>query len=378
MNSKQIYCSAPWQGVTIREDGLVRTCCAGTTILGNLHDSDIEDIMKSKRLVDIRNNLLQGKSDQNCSSCEKNEQHGRTSLREFYAKNYPFEDQTLRLKFVDIRWNNHCNLACVYCGPYASSEWEKIANIPVLSTKKPYQERLLEWILHKTSEIQEISLVGGEPMLMKQNYHLIKKLPQSSRLSIITNLSYDISKLSCLQDLLDRPRSNTIWNVSVENTEAKFEYLRRGAKWHQFLKNLVFIVEHWPDNVNLLMTYGIFSALDLHKNIEFFHSIGINKFHLQSLERHPEFEVVNMPVDLKTASLECLLRIKAWHDQTFGIDKDLYPIQNIDILINQIQNQSAPMTTWQQFHDKITYLDSLYQGPAFQTLWPEIVSSISR
>ena len=38
-----VYCTAPFNGLTIREDGHVRTCCNGSISLGNLNYESIED-----------------------------------------------------------------------------------------------------------------------------------------------------------------------------------------------------------------------------------------------------------------------------------------------------------------------------------------------
>jgi hypothetical protein len=71
-------------------------------------------------------------------------------------------------------------------------------------------------------------------MLMKQNYELIAKLPSSARISILTNLSYDLQRLPCIENLLARPRENTIWNISCENIGQQFEYVRSGAEWNKY------------------------------------------------------------------------------------------------------------------------------------------------
>jgi hypothetical protein len=50
---------------------------------------------------------------------------------------------------------------------------------------KSYQDDLLNFVLSKIDDVEEITLVGGETMLMKQNYQLFKHLPKKSKISII-------------------------------------------------------------------------------------------------------------------------------------------------------------------------------------------------
>lgn len=65
-NSK-VFCTAPWAGLTVREDGHVKTCCVGGTSLGNLNDTSIQEILKSQSLADIQQNMLSGEPDKkNC------------------------------------------------------------------------------------------------------------------------------------------------------------------------------------------------------------------------------------------------------------------------------------------------------------------------
>lgn len=370
---KDTYCSAPWKGITIREDGAVRTCCVGKTEIGNLKHHSIKSIMSSPKLAKIKENLLANRHDKNCDLCQQHESQGNTSLRQHYQKHYPLASaDDFQLKFVDVRWNNHCNLACVYCEPSFSSKWAKIKNIPVTSAKKSYQDELLDWILEKSQDLNEVQLVGGEPLLMTQNYQLIQKLPANCQLSIITNLSYDLSKISCLESLLERPQEMTNWNISVENVGDQFEYIRHGAKWNQFLKNMDFIAEKWPDTVTLLMVYGIFSASTIDKTIKFFHERGVKKFVLQSLSRHPELDVIGMPGDLVSRCLESLRNTKIWHQETFGVDAELYPIDGLERLINQLEKHSLSEISKEKFLAKIKNFDDHTKGKKFQDLWPEI------
>ena len=59
-----VYCVAPWNGVTVREDGHVRTCCIGTTSLGNLNHTPIDQIINSDALLKIRQDMLSGEPNQ--------------------------------------------------------------------------------------------------------------------------------------------------------------------------------------------------------------------------------------------------------------------------------------------------------------------------
>ena len=197
MTDTSVYCTAPWTSITVRENGNVLTCCAGKTIIGNLNQDKIENIVKSKNLQNIRNTMIQNTFDyKNCKFCVDLEtQTGVASLRTHYNTHYPINNiNSIELNFLDIRWNNTCNLTCMYCKPAFSSSWSDRLKINIQSSQKEYQSDLLTWILDRVDNIKEIMLVGGEPLLMKQNVDLLKKLPQDCRITFITNLSYDHEK----------------------------------------------------------------------------------------------------------------------------------------------------------------------------------------
>lgn len=58
MTQNSVYCTAPFNGLTIREDGHVRTCCAGRISLGHLDHMAVTDIEESPELKQIQQRML--------------------------------------------------------------------------------------------------------------------------------------------------------------------------------------------------------------------------------------------------------------------------------------------------------------------------------
>jgi radical SAM protein with 4Fe4S-binding SPASM domain len=370
-----VYCTAPWNGITIREDGAVRTCCIGADSLGNLNETSIQDIEKSPVLEEIKNSLLNNTPHKNCRACHQADLvSGYSSLRDHYNTAYPTINED-RLSFVDLRWNNTCNLHCLYCSPGASSTWAEKLNVVSLRPVKPYQDELLEWVLNKIDTIKEIMLVGGEPMLMKQNYVLFSTLPKDTQISIITNLSYDITKLPCLPDLLSRPAENILWNISLENIGQKFEYIRSGAEWELVEKNLKFLIKHWPDSVSIAIVYCLFSAFDLPVTIQQLNSLGIKKIKLNPVEGHKTINVAYLPTDIKQQAKDSLILAAELHRNSINPnDVDLYPLNGVDEIIAGLDKKVDPISL-QTFQDKINWYDQ-WGTLSFSDLWPDLSKSI--
>ena len=326
MSRPTVYCTAPWNGLTVREDGKVLTCCVGRTPLANLNVDPVESIEHSLVLKKIQTQMVSGKPDlKNCVDCIKQEKNdGYSPSRNHYNTFYPtFDTDQLRLKYLDLRWNNTCNLSCMYCGPHFSSTWNDKLKQNNLKPVKPYQDKLLKWVLDRSSHVKEISLVGGEPMLMKQNYELLKVLPLDCQISIITNLSYDLKNLPCLPDLLKRPADKILWNISGENINQQFEYVRQGADWNQFEDNIKFLGQHWANSLTLGMVYSIFNAFNLLEIIKIFRLLGIQKFNLLPVDDHDPINVSFMPIPIRLLAKQVLDQALNYHyDSLHPEDRD--------------------------------------------------------
>jgi MoaA/NifB/PqqE/SkfB family radical SAM enzyme len=376
------YCTAPWNGIAVRENGDVRTCCSGDVILGNLNQDSISNILCNDQTLTIQKKMLGGEPDvKNCKACLKQEANtGLSSLRQHYLKYYPTViPNQIVFNSLDIRWNNTCNLSCLYCSAICSSTWADKLNIANPSPVKSYQDDLLNFILDRSSSVKEIMLVGGEPMLMKQNYQLFKKLPDSTRISILTNLSYDLEKLPCVADLLSRPKENLLWNISVENTNQQFEYVRNGGNWDQMEKNINFLMQQWGNTVTVNMVYSMFSAFDLPATIEKFHSLGIKKFNLQTYFGDPHMDVFRMPKAIQQLALKSLQQAESIHCKNLHTeDQPLFIIQNIDFLKTTLNHgHKVSNLSKEGFLNQIDWYDQwcVYK---FHDLWPHVIDLIHK
>jgi MoaA/NifB/PqqE/SkfB family radical SAM enzyme len=264
----------------------------------------------------------------------------------------------------------------MYCSPEFSSTWAEKLKTNNTSPVKNYQDDLLSFILTNVSDIDEITLVGGEPMLMKQNYELIAKLPDSSRVSIITNLSYDLARLPCTTNLLKRPRENTVWNISCENVDQQFEYVRNGSQWQQLETNLKFLVQHWPDQVVINMVYSVFSAFDIVKTIERFHQLGVKKFNFQTYHGLPAIDVFKMPVAVQSLADQQLdAVVKTHYKNIHPEDRAFYPLGNLNLIQKKLNHTQSDHITKKQFYDQIAWYDQ-WSTSKFKELWPHVVDLV--
>jgi radical SAM protein with 4Fe4S-binding SPASM domain len=240
------YCAAPWRGLHINPRGDVKTCCAGNpNMLGNLNTQSIEQILNSKLMQEIRQDLSQGQAHSYCSNCVKAERFGADSERKWHNDVNPGFDYAAAGSqyhypvIVDVRWNTTCNLSCNYCDPSASSKWASIKSVPFKSGTRPYYEQVCDFINQHYEHIHEVALVGGEPLLLPENERLLDIVPDTAIITLITNLNVDLQKNKIFQKLANRTRVG--WSMSFDNIGEKFEYVRHGSNWALMKENVKII-----------------------------------------------------------------------------------------------------------------------------------------
>jgi len=252
------YCSAIDVGLFVYTTGKVKTCCSGDQDLGDINHESIDTIFAKDRFIEIRNNIRNNVSDPYCAGCSATESISLTSTQK-HAFNSQFEFQNSRnLKLIDIRWSNVCNLMCRYCNVTDSSEWSKTLNIPIANVNKKYNESLLTLVNDNKETIQNVYLLGGEPLLQSQNVKLLNLLDKNVKIDVLTNLSLKLENNAVYQKLKDF--KNVHWNISFDNVGDKFEYVRHGAVWQLLCYNLEKLQNDFGSNIVLHPVYSLYNA----------------------------------------------------------------------------------------------------------------------
>jgi MoaA/NifB/PqqE/SkfB family radical SAM enzyme len=207
------YCAAPWRGLHINPRGDVKTCCAGDpNMLGNLNEQSIQSILHGPVMQQIRQTLRQGRPhEQYCHNCVQAERYGRSERDWHNQLNPEFNSNTVGdldhvPVLIDVRWNITCNLSCNYCGDKCSSKWADLKKIPFRSGARPYYEQVCEYLNAHQSHIKQVALIGGEPLLLKENERLLDVIPDDCLVTLITNLSVDLDNNKIFTKLSQRKK----------------------------------------------------------------------------------------------------------------------------------------------------------------------------
>jgi radical SAM protein with 4Fe4S-binding SPASM domain len=294
------FCPVPWTGFIMNPNGEVKNCVLSNESIGNINNTDIEDILQSKENNDIKQCMYSGIEHNSCQNCYKLEKGTKglnvRSDRYYYLKalsSVPYSSYNTTntsLSTIDMRWRNTCNLACVYCGPELSSTWAKEINEEIV-VDETQLAKTKQYILDNADRLKNVYLAGGEPLLMKENSELLDRLDPSCTVRINTNLS------NIKGPVFKRASKfkNVHWTVSVETMDTEFEYIRHGANWETFIENLN-VIKQLDHKISFNMLWFVLNPYSVFDTVDYFMQLGYveNAFIIGPLTGPTEFDVRNL------------------------------------------------------------------------------------
>lgn len=427
-------CLAKWKQVSFHlPTGLNNSCYHPP-----LHQISVEDLKRTGGLHNTdykksqRKLMLAGKRPPECQYCWNMEDQNKLSDRH-YRSGEPWaavdfnkiqtstgdEDDVIP-SYVEVNFNNACNLKCSYCSPQFSSNWaDEIArhgayptaiphNAPehftgsrrVLPAREhnPYVEAFWSWWPQLYPELTHFRMTGGEPLLDRNTYRVFDYVLQNPspklHLCVTSNFSVDEKswqryknylKQLCKEDILE----HYMQYVSLDGWGAQAEYMRHPMNFqlvwdrvNQFLEeipyrnSLTFIVT--MNNLSVTSLGDLFAGiLELRKT----YSKTYQRVWFDTpVLRQPEWQSLQI---LPESYAEKLQQIWMWmvqHTETpehaFHGFKD-YEIARLDRDIawmrsGQTQDHSKAKADFYRFfseHDRRRGTDFLKTFPEMRSWW---------
>lgn len=275
-----------------------------------------------------QDSMLKGNKPSECNYCWKLESQNVTSDREkkstafktsltaeqYMDRNFPFKPKALELAF-----RNLCNLACSYCSPSFSTEWEndltKNGNYLELTTdKKLHYQRGIDkrtpvnmdlfwdWFNDVASELESIRITGGEPLLHEETFMTFEKM-----LKLNPNVECVVHTNLCQKSLVVERFINGIAhlpnvriNTSNESAGDVAEFIRDGMKYDLWLENLTKLAKtHAQLSVSTTVTAVSLIALD---------QMYLDIFKIRELTNKPLYVSINFATYPEFQSLACLTK----------------------------------------------------------------------
>lgn len=247
---------------------------------------------KVKAREDLKNNI----QTKECIYCWNIENLGKNFLSDRTYKSVdnwsfphrekifaPLADQKIAPTYLEVSFENSCNMKCIYCSPEISSRWmnevEKAGPYHLFHNKlfhdkeqitkrerwpispeeyNPYTEAFWLWWPTLKDSLHTFRITGGEPLLSKHTWRILDDLILHPKLdlhlAINTNLSVQdelIDKLIAKLILVAPNVGEVSLYTSCEAEGAACEYIRYGMSYSQFMKNVEKVLDQTPEKVRI-------------------------------------------------------------------------------------------------------------------------------
>lgn len=305
-------CLAKWKQVSLHlTTGLNNSCYHPP-----LHRIPVEAIGRNPSALhntdykkQQRKQMLEGTRPAECSYCWTMEDNGKLSDRH-YRSGEPWAakdfgkivnadwDADITPSYVEVNFNNACNLACSYCSPQFSSTWQQEIDrhgayptstphnapehfagdrkpIPVREDN-PYVDAFWEWWPTLYPELEHFRMTGGEPMMDKNTYRVFDYVLDNPKpdlhLNVTSNFSVDeklwqkylaYAKQLCQEGVLE----HFMQYISLDGWGEQAEYMRHGldfdlvwSRVNQFLTEVPY-----RNSITFIVTMNNLSVTSLPK-----------------------------------------------------------------------------------------------------------------
>jgi len=278
--TRDTFCMLPWIHLYSQSDGALNPCCTAdyTIDMGNIKDPEF---FNNKQATNLRYEMLNGYIPKVCNRCFRDEDKNQVSRRQRENNRWgKYKEEVVSKtndngslneftpRFLDIRYNNLCNLKCRTCSGMSSSriaveEDELFGNSYHKNLPKVKQFEIVEQYFNN---VDEVYFAGGEPLLMDEHYKTLDALIAVGKTDIQLRYNTNFSILQYKdKNLID------YWNqfkrvqlgISIDGVGDQLEYCRNGVSWHKVESNLEALNECPHVLVKVTSVVSILSILSL-------------------------------------------------------------------------------------------------------------------
>lgn len=299
----EAFCMIPWIHMHGFPDGRAYPCCLADMEhpIGHLHKNTMEEIWNDTPYKELRRNMLSEKKSKECVKCYEQESAGFVSMRNSANKNFgqhiglvddTKEDGTyndFKIRYYDIRFSNLCNFSCRSCGSLFSSSWYNEEakmygkpNHPQFMYAGKDENDMWEQMQQHVPYLEQIYFAGGEPLIMEEHYKVLDELVRLEKFDVRLIYNTNFSKLRLRdKNVLDYWKlfKNVSVGASLDDSHERGEYIRKGTKWDEIVRNREQMLEVTP-NVDFYVSSTV-SLMNVWHQPEF-HQEWVNKGYINA------------------------------------------------------------------------------------------------
>jgi MoaA/NifB/PqqE/SkfB family radical SAM enzyme len=282
------FCVDPWIHLYFNPQGQITPCCIADNQypLGNYTTHPID--FNSKEIVKFRQQLLSGLPAPQCSTCYRKEKVGLPSYRQMLnqqfahhiSDNMSARVEPFKLRHVDVRLSNVCNLRCRMCSGKFSNRiahedyqiWGTTEYLQV-SNSVQQEQKLFDLIQDQIENIEQFYFAGGEPLINETHYKILQLLIDHKKTNVAIKYNTNFSLLKFKQhDVLDywKKFENISVGASIDLMGSAADYVRNGVEYSVIEKNYVELKAACPKVLfeidSVLSLYNVTNLCDLQQH----------------------------------------------------------------------------------------------------------------
>jgi radical SAM protein with 4Fe4S-binding SPASM domain len=299
LTESKSFCMLPWVHQHAYPDGRVYPCCFAEYFhpIGNLKKNTMKEVWNQDGYKEIRKLMLEDKPVKQCTKCYEQEANGFFSMRydanRSYGHNIGDVDKTLsdgthpefKIRYWDVRFSNLCNFRCRTCGPVFSSNWyndhvklfNRVPDVNGVSLARiEYaagdENHMIAQMEEHIPYLEQVYFAGGEPLIMKEHYHLLEKLIEAGRTDVCIQYNTNFSELAFKDKHVFEywKHFRTVGvGASLDASGARAELMRKGTDWKQTMRNRERMLEEVPHVdfyvASTISAMNVLHVLDFHK-----------------------------------------------------------------------------------------------------------------
>jgi organic radical activating enzyme len=312
------FCAYPWHHIYVATTGHLKLCCLSNEHIAaddryhlfNLVKDSLDDCWNSSYMRDVRQKMLNGQRLPSCSRCYDLEDKGFKSMRD--TSNFEeYKNATQNgfynkpMNHIELHFGNVCNLACKMCSQqYSHKVGQELIDMSkndtnfmtwlqeqggVVNNWTTELGKIYDWFKeietknkifeYVSKNVENMSIVGGEPTAIKEFYELLEFCKNEGTLknkSIVLTTNLTNTNPNLIR-WLNEAKSFTIYG-SIDGIGDRNDYIRYPSRWHDIEKSLDFYKDLVKVNLNSKIVFGpTFQSLNIDHlidMIEYFETFG--------------------------------------------------------------------------------------------------------
>ena len=331
-------CYAKWTQVSMHlTNGMTHSCYHPPTHKVNLEElkENPSALHNTKEKKEQRAQMLAGERPEGCSYCWRIEDVGGRSDRvyrsgEYWAQNAREEiseagaDGNINPRYVEVNFNQACNLKCSYCSPHLSNSWEKeikefgpyqivqgehnnansldragLMPPKMAQDENPYLTAFWKWWPELYRNLEVFRMTGGEPLMDSNTFKVLDYVYKNPNawleMSVTSNMCppkpvlmdkfiQSLQRLEEIQIWEDpekfNPNSGNHWYVapatknfavfvSCDGFGKQAEYMRNGMDFSMLQKNVQRILSETDNTtITFINTFNVLSLTSLREYLQ--------------------------------------------------------------------------------------------------------------